>query len=174
MRSFFLKDGPIDLTRVEDTLRDWLESLGRPLRRVLLIPPDGTRAHSWAGPITRLLYRLLQPAEVKVLPALGTHAPMTAEEKARVFGEEIPAAAYIDHRWRTDVNRVGIVPGSFVEEVSEGLVDYPIAVDINRELEAVRWLAPAKSGSIPIPIALTRRHPCYFLKIDGAKVLDLR
>ena len=41
-------------------------------------------------------------------------------------------------------------------------------------LEAVRWLAPAKSGSIPIPITLTRRHPCYFLKIDGAKVLDLR
>ena len=139
MRSFFLKDGPIDLTRVEDTLRDWLESLGRPLRRVLLIPPDGTRAHSWAGPITRLLYRLLQPAEVKVLPALGTHAPMTAEEKARVFGEEIPAAAYIDHRWRTDVNRVGIVPGSFVEEVSEGLVDYPIAVDINRELLEGRY-----------------------------------
>src|SRR5690606_40122550 len=30
-------------------------------------------------------------------------------------------------------------------------------------LEAVRWLVLAKLGSIPIPIALTRRNPCYCL-----------
>ena len=42
--------------------------------------------------------------------------------------------AYIDHNWRTDVTRVGVVPGGFVEEVSEGLLDYSIAVEINREL----------------------------------------
>ncbi|HPT82915.1 MAG TPA: lactate racemase domain-containing protein [Limnochordia bacterium] len=134
MKSLVVQDGPLSLKQVESALQGWLAQVGRPLRRVLLIPPDGTRAHSFAGPITALLYRLLQPAEVKVLPALGTHVPMTREEKQRMFGHEIPAAAYIDHHWRTDVTRVGVIPGEFVAEVSGGLVDYPIAVDINREL----------------------------------------
>ena len=134
MQSHFLTEGPIDLEVVESTLRTWLDSLDRPLRKVLLIPPDGTRGHSMAGPITTILYRLLQPAEVKVLPALGTHAPMTPEEIRRIFGEELPLDVFIAHKWRTDVTRVGVVPGSFVAEASEGLVDFSIAVEINREL----------------------------------------
>ena len=90
MKSLVVQDGPLSLKQVESALQGWLAQVGRPLRRVLLIPPDGTRAHSFAGPITALLYRLLQPAEVKVLPALGTHVPMTREEKQRMFGHEIP------------------------------------------------------------------------------------
>ncbi len=134
MKDCFLTDGPIDLSTVEAALQDWLGSIKGPLRRVLLVPPDGTRGHSMAGPITSILYRLLQPAEVKVLVALGTHAPMAPEEKRRIFGAEIPLEAYIDHRWRTDVTRIGVVPGEFVAEMSEGLVDYPITVEVNREL----------------------------------------
>jgi nickel-dependent lactate racemase len=134
MQSHILTEGPIDLEVVESTLRTWLDSLDRPLRKVLLIPPDGTRGHSMAGPITTILYRLLQPAEVKVLPALGTHAPMTPEEIRRIFGEELPLDVFIAHKWRTDVTRVGVVPGSFVAEASEGLVDFSIAVEINWEL----------------------------------------
>jgi nickel-dependent lactate racemase len=134
MRSCFLADGPISLDKLQDTFKEWLEGLNRPLNKVLLIPPDGTRGHSLAGPITNMLYKLLQPAEVRVLPALGTHVPMTLEEKRRIFGVELPPEAYIDHNWRTDVTRVGVVPGGFVEEVSEGLLDYSIAVEINREL----------------------------------------
>src|SRR5690554_6755925 len=122
------------MEQVESTLQEWLLGVDRPLKKVLLIPPDGTRGHSLAGPITSILYRLLQPAEVKVLPALGTHKPMTWEEKSRIFGPEIPPEAYIDHNWRTDVTKVGVVPGEFVREVSEGLVDYSIAVEVNREI----------------------------------------
>jgi len=134
LRSYSLTEGPIDMEQVESTLQEWLLGVDRPLKKVLLIPPDGTRGHSLAGPITSILYRLLQPAEVKVLPALGTHKPMTWEEKSRIFGPEIPPEAYIDHNWRTDVTKVGVVPGEFVREVSEGLVDYSIAVEVNREL----------------------------------------
>jgi len=48
------------------------------LKRVLLVPPDVTRAASWAGPLTVMLYeRLKASAHVEILPALGTHAPMT-------------------------------------------------------------------------------------------------
>lgn len=134
MESLFMTEGPIELSTVENTLRSWLESYGKPLKKVLLVPPDGTRAHSLAGPITNMLYHLLQPAEVKVLPALGTHVPMTLEEKQRIFGADLPADIYLDHHWRTDVKTVGVVPGSFVQEVSEGLLDYSITVEINREI----------------------------------------
>lgn len=134
MENRFITNGPIELETIEKTLKDALDSWQKPLNKVLLIPPDGTRAHSMAGPITNILYRLLQPAEVKVLPALGTHVPMTEEEKIRIFGPELPSEVYLDHHWRTDVKTVGVVPESFIKEVSEGLVDYSITVDINREI----------------------------------------
>lgn len=134
MESRVFADGPINLGTVHKELASWLDGWERPLNKVLLVPPDGTRAHSMAGPITNMLYNLLQPAEVKILPALGTHVPMTSEEKHRIFGADIPSEAYLDHNWRTGVQTVGVVPGSFVREVSGGLVDYSIVVDVNREL----------------------------------------
>lgn len=134
VRNIFYEEGPIAMSEVKRLLGDWLQAYPGELNRVLIIPPDGTRAHSLAGPITNLLYRMLQPAEVKILPALGTHFPMTDEEKRAFFGEEIPLDRYVDHNWRTDVQSIGTIPTDFVSEVSEGLLDFPIAVDINKEL----------------------------------------
>ena len=134
MESCFYKDGPISLATVEKVLEEWLGNYPVKLEKVLIIPPDGTRAHSLAGPITNMLYHLVRPAQVKILPALGTHVPMTIEEKQRIFGADIPLEVYLDHHWRTDVEQVGVVPGDFVSQVSEGLLDYSITVDINREI----------------------------------------
>ena len=126
--------GPISLVQVKEILEDWLSNYPLPLNKVLIIPPDGTRAHSLAGPITNMLYKLLQPCEVRILPALGTHFPMTAEEKRVFFGSDIPLDVYIDHNWRNDVATVGTIPAKFIEEVSDGLVNFSIKVDINKEL----------------------------------------
>ena len=60
-----------------------LESLaGRTLRHALIIPPDYTRFHSNAGFITNVYYHALTEmgCEVDLLPALGTHVPVTEEE----------------------------------------------------------------------------------------------
>ena len=38
----FFADGPISLDKLQDTFKEWLEGLNRPLNKVLLIPPDGT------------------------------------------------------------------------------------------------------------------------------------
>src|SRR5690606_30638713 len=57
----------------------YLEQLPQ-IHRALLIPPDFSRSHSGAGEITVHLYcRLLERGanHVHVLPALGTHHPMT-------------------------------------------------------------------------------------------------
>lgn len=106
---------------------------GRP-RRVLILPPDITRANSGAGPLTRLVVEYLKEreprAEVHIMPALGTHAPMTAAEREQMFGD-LPAEIFREHNWRTGLVKLGEVPGSFVEEVSEGRVNYAIGVELD-------------------------------------------
>lgn len=134
METRIYENGPIALEQVETLLKDWLVSYPKPLDKVLIIPPDGTRAHSLAGPITNMLYKLLQPAEVRILPALGTHFPMSAEEKHAFFGSDIPLEAFLDHNWRSDVTLIGTIPSRFIQEVSGDLLDFSIQVDINREI----------------------------------------
>ena len=105
------------------------------LTRVLLIPPDYTRCHSGAGQITALYYQILKDVcPVDIMPALGTHDPMTEQESLAFFGPQVPFSALIAHNWRTDVVKLGEVPGSFVREVSEGLMSEPIDVEINKNL----------------------------------------
>jgi Uncharacterized conserved protein len=105
------------------------------LKKVLLIPPDMTRMHSGAGQITAMLYGLLKDTcTVDILPALGTHEPMSAEEIAQFFGVGIPESRFAVHNWRTSVQKIGEVPASYVAEVSGGLFNEPITVEINRML----------------------------------------
>jgi len=106
---------------------------GLTLRKVLIVPPDYTRMYSGAGSITAVYYDLLKErCEVDILPALGTHEPMTRAECLAFFGEKVPFDKIIVHHWKTDVVKLGEVPASFVSEVSEGLVDSPIDVEVNR------------------------------------------
>jgi nickel-dependent lactate racemase len=119
---------------LEGFLADGLSGLIGRLKRVLLLVPDFTRFHSNAGFLSNRLYHMLaDTAQVDLLPALGTHLPMTAEECAAMYGD-IPFDRFKGHNWRTDVVKLGEVPGSFVSEVSEGLVDTPVDVEVNRLL----------------------------------------
>jgi nickel-dependent lactate racemase len=105
------------------------------VRRVLLLPPDFTRSHSFAGVITRLYYESFGPArEVSIMPALGTHEPMTRVETERFFGHGKITDAVISHDWRNDVVCVGQIPAEFVREVSDGLMDEPIDIEVNKRV----------------------------------------
>ena len=105
------------------------------LRKVLLIPPDFTRMHSGAGKITAMYYRMLKDrCQVDVMPALGTHEPMSPDEIREFFLGVVPQEAVIVHNWRSDVVKIGQVPGDFVKEVSEGLVCDPIDVEVNKRI----------------------------------------
>ncbi len=106
---------------------------GKELKRVLLLPPDYTRMYSGAGKLTGMYYSLLKDkCEVDILPALGTHVPMTEEECKVFFGEEVPFERVIVHNWRKDVVKIGEVPAEFVSEVSDGLVNDKIDVEVNK------------------------------------------
>jgi nickel-dependent lactate racemase len=105
------------------------------LNRVLLVPPDITRLHSGAGRITALYYALLKDhCTVDVLPALGSHEAMSKDEFQAFFGPDVPFSTMITHNWRTDVVKLGEVPGDLVRSVSEGLMTDPIDVEINKHL----------------------------------------
>ena len=106
---------------------------GRELKKALIIPPDFTRFHSNAGFITNVYYHALteRGCEVDILPALGTHVPVTEEEAAAMFGD-VPYEKFIPHNWREDVVRIGEVPAEYLEEITEGLWHDPVSVEINR------------------------------------------
>ncbi len=91
--------------------------------------------YSGAGKITALYYELLSgECNVDVMPALGTHMPMTKEECEAFFCGVVPYEKLIVHNWREDVVKIGEVPREFVSEVSEGLVNDKIDVEVNRRI----------------------------------------
>ncbi|MBQ4383217.1 MAG: DUF2088 domain-containing protein [Firmicutes bacterium] len=108
---------------------------GEKLNRVLLIPPDYTRFYSGSGLITNAYYHLLEDmgVEADVLPALGTHVAMTEAEIKSMYGD-IPLDRFFVHNWRTDVEKVGVVPADYISEITEGLWTDPIDVEIDRRL----------------------------------------
>ncbi|MEE0835557.1 MAG: lactate racemase domain-containing protein [Clostridia bacterium] len=110
--------------------------------KVLILPPDFTRMYSGAGHITAVLSSIFSDITEKtgteisidVMPALGTHVPMS-EKECRVFFEgTVDFDKLIVHNWRTDVVKLGEVPAEFVSEVSEGLVNEKIDVEVNRRI----------------------------------------
>ncbi len=137
----------IDDGRAVALLHSLADRLGRP-RRVLIVPPDATRLHSGAGMLTSVLYRrLIDTAELEILPALGTHTAMTAEQRAVMF-PDLPASAFRTHDWRHDLVRLGEVPATFIREASEGRVDYPVSCEVNRRLVEGRWDAIISIGQV--------------------------
>lgn len=93
-------------------------------KRVLVVPPDITRLHSRAGELTEFVFAYYGARLAAVLPALGTHRPMTTAEIRKMYGS-VPLELFYEHDWREGVVSLGEVPGGFVAEVSEGRVDFP-------------------------------------------------
>ena len=126
--------GRIDDAQLKSILEDAISDCRDRLKKVLLLIPDYTRYHSNGGKIANILYHLLQDTcQVDLLEALGTHQPMTPEQIADMYGD-IPQERFIAHNWRTDVVKIGVVPADFVSEVSEGVYNEAIDVEVSRHL----------------------------------------
>ena len=116
--------------RLEQLLADSLSKLGT-RERVLAVPPDKSRGHSHAGELTRFAWKHYGDRLKAVLPALGTHTPMSNEQLQRMFGE-VPLDLFRVHNWRTDVETLGEVPAEFIREVSEGRLDFAWPAQVNK------------------------------------------
>ncbi len=113
-------------------LKEAFDRMGKK-RKVLAIPPDYTRAHSFAGPLTEMAWEYYGEGLTDILPALGTHAPMSAMELEKMFGA-VPKSLFRIHDWRNDIVTLGEVPASFLEKVSEGRINYSWPAQVNRLL----------------------------------------
>ena len=101
--------------------------------KVLAVPPDFTRYHSFAGLLTRMAYEYYGKQLTDILPALGTHSPMTAAQIDEMFSG-VPETLFRVHRWKDDLVTLGEVPAAFLQEVSEGKVSYPWPAQVNKLL----------------------------------------
>ena len=106
---------------------------GRELKKALILPPDFTRFHSGAGYITNVYYHALadRGVQVDILPALGTHVPMTGAQWEAMFGD-VPFDRMLVHNWRTDVVKLGEIPASFIRDITEGLWNESVSAEVNR------------------------------------------
>ena len=132
---YFEVGSPTTVLSDQEMKEGLFEALGKigPRKKVLAIPPDITRYYSKAGQITQMAWDYYGDKLTDVLPALGTHAAMTDAEIKKMFGT-VPRELFRVHDWRNDVVTLGEVPGSYLEEVSEGKVSYAWPVQVNRLL----------------------------------------
>jgi nickel-dependent lactate racemase len=163
----------IDAERTAALLERMLGKLP-PLGRVLLVPPDITRLASGAGQITVWLYdRLRESAYTEIMPALGTHAPMTAAELETMF-PGIPHAHFRVHDWRHDLVQLGEVPGNFVARVSAGRLDYSIACQVNRRLIDGHWDRVISVGQL-VPhevVGIANHNKNIFVGLGGHDMIN--
>lgn len=99
--------------------------------KVLVIPPDFTRFHSRAGDLTTLIYNYYKDKLKDVLPALGTHAPMSEDQLTEMF-KDVPKELFRTHDWRKDVVTIGTVSEDYVSGITNGAVNYSWPAQLNR------------------------------------------
>ncbi|MBQ8662657.1 MAG: DUF2088 domain-containing protein [Eubacterium sp.] len=148
---------------------------GRTLNNVLIIPPDFTRFHSNAGRITNIYYHALtgMGCHVDILPALGTHVAMSKEEVSVMFGD-IPYETFLPHNWRTDVIKIGEVPSSYVEEITEGLWKNSVDVEINRLVMDEKYDLILSIGQV-VPhevIGMANHAKNLFVGVGGSAMIN--
>jgi nickel-dependent lactate racemase len=126
------ENADLGLAGLEEGLVTALDKLGIK-GRVLAIPPDFTRMHSFAGPLVQITDKYYGKQLTDILPALGTHAPMSAREIDEMF-RGVPAEKFRVHNWREDIVTLGEVPGHYLADISGGRVSYAWPAQVNRLL----------------------------------------
>ncbi|MBZ2195236.1 lactate racemase domain-containing protein [Occultella gossypii] len=143
-------------------------------QRVLLLPPDITRAHAGVGWMTEYLYHRLDEAgaEVHVIPTLGQHVPHTPQDNTWMFGS-IPEERIHAHDWKNGVTNVGTVPAEFVRERTGGAVDWEIPVDLNTMTVTEKWDLIINIGHV-VPhevLGFANHNKNYFIGLGGKRTL---
>jgi len=138
-------------------------------RKVLLLPPDMTRAHSGAGWITNILYHFFAAsADVYLMPTLGQHIPHTPEQNRWMFGD-IPEERILVHDWIADCKTIGTIPADYVKSISGGAADWEIPISINRLVLEGKWDIILNIGHV-VPhevLGFANHNKNYFIGLGG-------
>lgn len=132
---FYKRGSEVDKITSDDLktgLYSALDKLGKK-KKVIVLPPDFTRFHSRAGELTRYVWDYYQDKLTDILPALGTHKPMTSKEIAEMF-PGVPVHLFRVHDWRNGFTTLGTVPAEHIKKVSENAVEYDWPAQISKLL----------------------------------------
>ena len=128
-------DKIIDQAMLHKHLDGMIDRLMPNVSRLLILPPDITRLNSRAGEITTYLWdKLHKQIHIDIMPALGTHVPMTQSQCERMFGKTVPFERILPHRWRTDLKTLGELPAEDLSDFSDGRFAEPMQVAVNKQL----------------------------------------
>jgi nickel-dependent lactate racemase len=149
-----------------------LDRLGK-RQKVLALPPDFTRFHSRAGEFTRYAWEYYGPRLTDVLPALGTHAPMTDGEIGTMFGN-MPRDLFRVHDFRNGLATLGQVPAEFIREQSEGRLNFSWPAQVDRLLVEGGFDLILSIGQV-VPhevIGMANYNKNVFVGTGGAEGID--
>ena len=179
------KDTSLSDAELNQHVTSFLTAVG-PKEHVLIIPPDFTRYHSQSGKITQMVneyYNLpsLTSPSIEILPALGTHAPMTEPQIRTMFGDKLAdEGTFVVHDWRKDVETIGHVPASLVEKATYGKVrNQPWPAQLNKKVWDLRH---AKKKALILSIGQVVPHEVMgmanfnknlFVGVGGVEAINL-
>ncbi|MCE5345705.1 MAG: lactate racemase domain-containing protein [Bacteroidales bacterium] len=174
---FYSKKEEIDRNTLKQLViqagEECLKRICKKPHKILLLPPDITRAHSGAGWITNLLYNYFSPsAEVFIMPTLGQHVPHTEEQNLWMFGD-IPKENILIHNWKKDGKRIGTIPAEYVKQTTDGKADWEIPVSINRRLFEEKWDIIINIGHV-VPhevLGFANHNKNYFIGLGGKDMI---
>lgn len=177
MAWFFEKSEEINPQQLKELVihsaKSCLERIHPNPKKVLLLPPDITRAHSGAGTITNILYHFFSPmADVYVIPTLGQHLPHTPEQNRWMFGD-IPEEKILKHDWIKDGKRLGVIPADYVEKITGGKANWEIPVNINRLVMEEKWDIIINVGHV-VPhevLGFANHNKNYFIGLAGKEMI---
>jgi nickel-dependent lactate racemase len=177
MAWFFEKSNEISREQLEQLVlkaaNESMQRLCKSPKKVLLLPPDITRAHSGAGLITNILYNFFaSTADVYVIPTLGQHLPHTPEQNQWMFGN-IPENKILKHDWKKDGKKIGTIPSDYVEQITEGKASWEIPVTINRLVLEEKWDIILNIGHV-VPhevLGFANHNKNYFIGLGGKDMI---
>lgn len=133
----FYSNGSVDKNISREELKsglyEALDKIGN-RKKVIAVPPDITRFHSQAGILTEYVWEYYKDKLTDVLPAIGTHYPMTDSEIETMFGK-VPKSLFRVHDWKQGLHTLGVVPSDYIKEISGGAVDYSIPIQVDELLD---------------------------------------
>lgn len=162
----------IGLDQLHELIQEALDQLGE-RARVLAVVPDATRGSSQAGSVMAEVYRYYQRGLTDVLPALGTHRPMTNCDIAKLY-PGIPPELFREHRGDFDVIPVGELTAAVVSEATGGWYQQPWPVEMNRLILAEEHDLIVVVGQVSPHelVGMSGYNQALFMGIGGKNSLD--
>ncbi len=113
-------------------------------KRVLALTPDATRTCPLPM-MVRAVNKIIgaRSGALDFMVALGTHTPLSGEEILALYGisdfqrsREFSKSKFLNHRWDkpATLQRIGLLTGNEVSDISGGLMRETVPIDINRSI----------------------------------------